>query len=222
MTAAECIRVLIADDHPVVREGLRFVLERRTDIEVVAEADNGRDAVTQAVHLRPDVALVDLDMPGLDGVGVVTALRRSLPTCRCVVLTMHDDDSHLFAAMAAGAAGYLVKGATSDDIERSIRAAASGQVLLGAEIAGRVTAAAASTPPLPGRDAFPQLTDRDLEILERVAQGLDNPTIARQLGFAPKTIRNLVSELFTKLGASDRADTIRIARNAGLGDTRPR
>lgn len=222
MISEDPIRVLIADDHPIVREGLRFVLERRDDIDVIAEADNGRDAVTQALHLRPDVALVDLDMPQLDGVGVVTELRRSLPTCRCVVLTMHDDDGHLFAALAAGASGYLVKGATSDDIERSIRAAVNGQILLGSEIASRITTAATATPPHPGRDMFPRLTDRDLEILERVALGLDNPTIARQLGLAPKTIRNLVSEMFTKLGASDRADAVRIARNAGLGDTRPR
>ena len=222
MTTNDCIRVLIADDHPIVREGLRFVLERRSDIDVVAEAANGRDAVTLALHLLPDVALVDLDMPQLDGVGVVRELGRALPSCRCVVLTMHDDDRHLFAAMAAGACGYIVKGATSDDIERSIRAAAAGQVLLGAEIAGRITAAASSTPPRPGRDRFPQLTERDLDILERIAQGLDNTSIAHELGFAPKTIRNLVSELFSKVGAADRGDAARIARDAGLGDTRPR
>ena len=217
----DCIRVLIADDHPIIRDGLRFVLERRSDITVVAEAENGRDAVTQALHLRPDVALVDLDMPQLDGVGVVRELRAALPSCKCVVLTMHDDDRHQFAAITAGACGYLVKGAKSDDIERSVRAAAAGQILLGAEIAGRVASAASSTPPRPGRGSFPQLTDRDLDILDRVARGLDNVTIAQQMGFAPKTIRNLVSELFTKLCASDRSDAIRIAREAGLGDIRP-
>ena len=222
MTTNDRIRVLIADDHPIVREGLRFVLERRRDIEVVAEADNGRDAVRLALHLLPDVALVDLDMPQLDGVGVVKELARALPSCKCVVLTMHDDDHHLFAAMAAGAGGYIVKGATSDDIERSIRAAAAGQVLLGAEIAARITAAASSTPPHRGRDQFPHLTDRDLDILDRIARGFDNAAIARELGFAPKTIRNLVSELFGKLGAADRGDAARIARDAGLGDTRPR
>lgn len=222
MTANDCIRVLIADDHPIVREGLRFVLERRSDIDVVAEADNGRDAVTLALHFLPDVALVDLDMPQLDGVGVVKELSRTLPSCRCVVLTMHDDDRHLFAAIAAGAHGYIVKGATSDDIERSIRAAAAGQVLLGVEIAARITAAASSTPPRPGRDTFPQLTERDLDILERIARGLDNTSIAHELGFAPKTIRNLVSELFSKVGAAHRGDAARIARDAGLGDTRPR
>lgn len=216
------IRVLIADDHPIVRDGLRAVLERRPDIDIVAEADNGREAVSLAVHLHPDVALVDLEMPGLDGTGVVKELARSLSSCRCVVLTMHDDDHHLFAAIAAGAVGYLVKGASSDDIERAIRAAARGQILFGAELAQRVTAAASSTPPRPGRDAFPHLTDRDLDILDRLARGLDNPTIAHQLGFAPKTIRNLVSELFTKLNATDRADATRIARESGLGDTQPR
>lgn len=222
MTVPDPIRVIVADDHPIVREGLRLVLDRRDGIEVVAEADNGRDAVTRALHLRPDVVLVDLDMGQLDGVGVVAELKRALPTCRCVVLTMHDDDSHLFAAIAAGAAGYLVKGATSDDIERSVRAAASGQVLLGAEIAARITEAAGAGSRPRGSEAFPDLTDRDLEILDRVAQGLDNPSIARDLGFAPKTIRNLVSELLGKLGAADRADAIRMARERGMGDVRPR
>lgn len=222
MNEASPIRVLIADDHPMVRAGICAVLARRADIEIVAEVDNGRDAISRALHLRPHVALVDLDMPLVDGVGVVTELARTLPDCRCVVLTMHDDDRHLFAAIAAGAAGYLVKGATGDDIERSIRAAVTGQVLLGAEVAARVTAAAATTSPRPGRDVFPELTDRDLDILERIALGLDNPTIARQLGYAPKTIRNLVSALLAKLGATSRSDAALLARQAGLGDIRPR
>lgn len=221
MSGTDPIRVLIADDHPVVREGLRMVLDRRDGIVVVAEAADGRDAVTQALHLRPAVALVDLDMAGLDGVGVVTEIARTLPSCRCVVLTMHDDDAHVFAAMSAGAAGYLVKGATGDDIERAVRAAASGQVLLSGEIAARLTVGAIADPKRMRGDAFPGLTERDIEILDRVAQGLDNPTIARQLGFAPKTIRNLVSELLAKLDAEDRADAIRIGRQAGLGDIGP-
>lgn len=221
MTRPEPIRVLIVDDHPIVRDGLRSVLERRADIIVVGEADNGRDAVSRALHLQPDVALVDLDIPQLDGVGVVKELRRSLAACRCVVLTMHDDDRHIFDAIAAGAAGYLVKGASGDDIERAIRAAASGQILFGEEVAERVAQAAAATRPRAGRQSFPDLTDRDLEILERVGQGLDNTAIARQLGYAPKTIRNLVSELLAKIGAVDRAAAVRIARAAGLGDARP-
>lgn len=221
MTKETGIRVLIADDHPVVLEGLRLVLERRAGIEVVAEAENGRDAVTKAIHLRPDVALVDLDMPELDGIGVVAELSRSLPTCRCVVLTMHEDDAHLFAALSAGAAGYLVKGADADAIERSVRAAASGEILFGPEVADRITRAIMADPFAGPRRAFPGLSDRDLAILDGVAQGLDNAAIAQRLGFAPKTIRNLVSELLAKIGAADRTDAVRLGRMAGLGDTSP-
>lgn len=216
------IRVLIADDHPIVRDGLRLVLARRDDIEVVAEAANGREAVERALHLRPHVAIVDLDMPQLDGTAVIKELARGLPECRCLVLTMHEDDHHLFEALAAGAAGFLVKGASGDDIERAVRAAAIGQVVLGPEIAGRVTHAMAAGRPIRGRAAFPNLSDRDLEILDRLAQGLDNVAIARQLGLAPKTIRNQVSILFEKLGAKDRAHAIRIARDGGLGEPSPR
>lgn len=222
MTEEPGIRVLVADDHPIVREGLRLVLERRTGIEVVAEAVDGRDAVTKAIHLRPDVALVDLDMPELDGIGVVEELKRSLPTCRCVVLTMHQDDAHLFAALSAGAAGYLVKGADADAIERAVRAAADGQILLGPEVAERITRTVVADPLTGPRRALPGLSDRDLQLLDGLAEGLDNAAIARRLGFAPKTIRNLVSELLAKIGAADRAAAVRIGRDAGLGDSRPR
>ncbi len=221
MTSTQEIRVFIADDHPIVRDGLRSVLERRPGISVVGEAANGRDAVTEILKLSPDVALIDLDMPQLNGVGVVKELRRSSAACRCVVLSMHDEDHHIFDAVAAGASGYLVKGASADDISRAIQAASKGQMLFGEEVAQRIAEAAVSSRPRAGRKEFPSLSDRDLEILERVAQGMDNTTIAQQLGYAPKTIRNLLSELLTKLDVADRAAAIRLARSAGLGDTRP-
>jgi DNA-binding NarL/FixJ family response regulator len=211
------IRVLIADDHPIVREGLRLVLARREDIDVVAEVDNGRDAVERTLHLRPRVAIIDLDMPELTGVAVIKEITRTLPECRCLVLTMHDGDDHLYEALAAGAAGYLVKGASASDIEQAVRGAAAGQVIIGAEVAASVTNALTAGRPTPGRTAFPHLSDRDLEILDRLAQGLDNSTIARQLHLAPKTIRNQVSALIDKLEATDRADAIRLARAGGLG-----
>jgi DNA-binding NarL/FixJ family response regulator len=215
------IRVLIADDHPIVRDGLRLVLDRRVDIDVVAEAADGREAVQRALHLRPHVAIVDLDMPHLGGTAVIKELARALPDCRCLVLTMHDDDDHLFDALAAGAAGFLLKGSSADDIERAVRAAAIGQVVLGPEIADRVTQAMAAARPIRGRKTFPHLSERDLEILDHLAQGLDNGAIARRLGLAPKTIRNQVSALFEKIGAEDRAHAIRMARGAGLGEPRP-
>jgi DNA-binding NarL/FixJ family response regulator len=214
------IRLLIADDHPIVREGLRLVLERRPDIEVVAEAADGRDAVTRALHLRPDVAIVDLDMPLLSGIGVIKELARQAPECRCLVLTLHEDDAHLFDALAAGAVGFLVKGATSEDIERAVRSAAAGQVVLGTEVAARVTLAATGARRHPGGDAFPDLNDRDLQLLDLVAAGFDNAAIARVLHLAPKTIRNQVSALLDKLGAADRAEAIRLGRSASLGQGR--
>jgi DNA-binding NarL/FixJ family response regulator len=209
--------VLIADDHPIVRDGLRLVLDRRSDIDVVAEATNGREAVTQSLHCRPDVALVDLDMPELNGIAVIKELRRALPNCRCVVLTLHEDDAHLFAALDAGAHGFLVKGANSDDIERAVRSAASGQIVLGSEVAARVTKAATTARRPFGRDAFPSLTDRELHLLDLVAAGLDNTAIAQTLHLAPKTIRNQVSALLDKLGVVDRTAAIRLGRGAGLG-----
>jgi len=211
------IRVLIADDHPIVRDGLRLVLGRRSDIDVVAEAADGREAVTKALHCRPDVALVDLDMPELNGIAVIKELRRAVPDCRCVVLTLHEDDAHLFAALDAGAQGFLVKGANSNDIERAVRSAASGQMVLGSEVAARVTKAATAARRPSGRDHFPSLSDRELELLDLVAAGHDNGAIARALHLAPKTIRNQISALLDKLGVVDRTAAIRLGREAGLG-----
>jgi len=211
------IKVLIADDHPVVREGLRLVLERRSDIRVVSDAVDGRDAVEAAIRLRPDVVIVDLDMPKLDGVHVIIELKRALPDARCLVLTMHDDDAHLFDALAAGAVGYLVKGARSEDIERAVRAAAAGQVVLAPEVAMRVTKAVASGRPRKGGDAFADLSDRELTLLDLLAGGCDNFAIARAIGVTPKTVRNQVSSLIDKLGVRDRSEAGKMGRDAGLG-----
>jgi len=217
MTEGVTIRVLIADDHPIVRDGLRLVLQRRPDIEIVAEAADGREAVTKALHLRPDVAIVDLDMPELDGISVIRELARGAPECRCVVLSLHEDDSHLFDALGAGAVGFLVKGTNSEGIERAVRSAAAGQVVLGTEVAGRVTRAASAARPRPGGDAFSTLSDREVELLDLLSAGLDNAAIGQALFLAPKTIRNQVSALLDKLAVTDRAEAIRRGRSAGLG-----
>ena len=216
----DVIRLLIADDHPIVRDGLRLVLERRPEIQVVAEAADGRDAVTRALHLQPDVAIIDLDMPGLSGTAVIRELGRSLPACRCLVLTLHEDDDHLFEALGAGAVGYLVKGTNAEGIERAVRAAAAGHTVLAPEVAARVTRAVAGARPRRGAEEFPDLSERDLELLDLVAAGLDNVSIARTLNLAPKTIRNSVSALLDKIGAADRSEAIAIARAAALGDRR--
>lgn len=218
MSEPATIKVLVADDHPVVREGLRLVLERRRDIRVLGEAVDGRDAVDKASRLRPDVLIVDLDMPKLDGVRVITEIARLLPNTRCLVLTMHEDDSHLFDALSAGAVGYLVKGAGSEDIERAVRAAAAGQVVLAPEVAMRVTKAVATGRPRKGGDAFADLTDRELALLDLLAGGADNFAVARATGVAPKTVRNQVSALIDKLGVRDRSEAVQVARDAGLGN----
>jgi DNA-binding NarL/FixJ family response regulator len=215
------LRVLIADDHPIVRDGIRLVLSRRDDLDVVAEAANGREAVQRALHLKPHVAIVDLDMPELSGTAAIKELTRALPDCKCVVLTMHEDDEHVFEALAAGAVGFIVKGASADDIERAVRAAASGQMVLAPEITTRVTQAMTAGRPAKGRTAFPQLTARELDILDHIAQGLDNAAIARELRLAPKTVRNQVSLLLIKLNVPDRASAITAARQAGLGTPKP-
>lgn len=213
---SEPIRVLVADDHPVVREGLRLVLDRREDLQVVAEADDGRAAVDRAMAMRPDVAIIDLDMPRLDGVGVLRELARVVPSCRCLVLTLHEDDAHLRSAFAAGAVGFLVKGATSAEIEGAVRAAAAGQLVVGAEVAAMVVSALASTSPRRGGDALAHLSERELDILELLAADADNATISRTLHLAPKTVRNQVSALLVRLGVPSRAAATVVARKAGL------
>lgn len=212
------IRILIADDHPVVRDGLRLTLERRDDLEVVADAEDGRTAVDLALRTRPDVAIIDLDMPKLGGVGVISELARVLPTCRCLVLTLHEDDHHLVDAFAAGAAGFLVKGSASADIERAVRTAAAGQVILSAEVAPSVARALAGARPRRGGTELAHLTERELDLLALLAGGADNATISRRLHLAPKTVRNQVSALLDRLGLPDRRAAEELGRTAGLDE----
>ena len=215
--AARAIRVLVADDHPIVRDGLRLALDRREDIDVVAEAEDGRQAVQRALASRPDVAIIDLDMPKLSGIGVIAELARALPSCRCLVLTLHEDDQHVFDALDAGAAGFLVKGASSSDIERAVRSAAGGQLVLGSGVGARVARAAAAGRPRRGGDELAHLTDRELDLLALLAVGADNERIGRELFLAPKTVRNQVSALLVRLSVPDRAAAAGLGRRAGLG-----
>jgi DNA-binding NarL/FixJ family response regulator len=210
------IRVLIADDHPVVRQGLVALLESLEDFSVVAVTANGRDAVREAVLHRPDVALLDLEMPELDGVAATKELARVAPEVAVCVLTMHDDDDSLFAAVQAGARGYLLKGAEQEHIARALRAVARGEALLAPEVAGRVLArlsdARTST-----ASPFPSLTARELEILDLIAAARPTADIAGALGLSAKTVSNNVSNILTKLGLTDRAQAAVVARDAGLG-----
>lgn len=213
------IHVLIADDHPVFRHGLRAALADSPAITVVGEATSGDAAVAQAVALGADVVLMDLNMPGMNGIDATRELAGVAPHIAVLVLTMFDNDESLFTAMRSGARGYLVKGAEQEQITRAIRAVASGEVVFGAAVASRALAYFAGAG-IHGRAArpFPELTDREVEVLQLIAQGFNNTEIARRLHLSDKTIRNNVSNIFTKLRVEDRAQAIVRARRAGLGE----
>jgi DNA-binding NarL/FixJ family response regulator len=216
---ASPIRVLVVDDHPVVRDGVAAALAGRDGITVVGGAGSKTEAVAAAARLRPDVVLVDLHMPGGSGIDVIRELARVATDTRCLVLTMDDDDESLHAAMRAGACGYLLKGSRGEEIERGVRAAAGGDVVFGPGVADRVRALFTSPSRPAGSAAFPMLSERDLTLLALIAQGLDNATIGRKLGLAPKTVRNQVSMLLTKMGVENRAAAVASARDAGVGQS---
>jgi DNA-binding NarL/FixJ family response regulator len=210
------IRLLVADDHPAYRRGLELMLDGSADITIVGAAADGERAVELARTLTPDVILMDIRMPGLDGIEATRRLTRAGSAAAVVVLTMFEDDDSVFAAMRAGARGYLLKGAEQDEIERAIRAAAAGEAIFGPQVALRVIAHFATG----GGSvvaAFPSLTEREREVLERVAAGKGNAAIAHELMINLKTVRNHVSNIFTKLQVSERAQAIVKAREAGLG-----
>ena len=211
------IRVLLVDDHPVFRHGLAALLSALPDIQVVGQGATGHDAVRLAAELRPEVVVMDLNMPELNGVEATRQVTKDDPNVGVLVLTMFEDDDSVFAAMRAGAHGYLVKGADSPEVLRAITAVAGGEAIFGPSIAQRVLGYL--TRPLSVLDGrvFPDLTSREREILELVAAGLGNAAIANRLSLSPKTVRNHVSSIFTKLQVADRAEAIVRARRAGLG-----
>ncbi|MBA2468921.1 MAG: response regulator transcription factor [Chloroflexia bacterium] len=210
------IRILIADDHTLFRDGLRALLGSIAGTLVVGEAATGEDAIAQVTALAPDVVLMDIQMPGMNGIEATWRIRQANPAIGIVVLTMFEDDDSVFAAMRAGARGYILKGADQAEMLRAIRAVANGEALFGPAIADRLLAffsAKPSTPPPP----FPDLTNREREILNLIAAGHGNADIAGRLFLSPKTIRNHVSSIFSKLQVADRAQAIVRAREAGLG-----
>jgi len=210
------ISIVLADDHPLVRQGLRAVLDTTGDIDVVAEADNGHDAVRLCVEHHPDLILMDLQMPGLHGIDATRQLGKVAPETAVLVLTMFDDDETVFAAVSAGAAGYLLKGADGADIIAAVRAAAAGQAVFGAALARRLRDWF-GRPPAVRQAPFPNLTDREREILDAVAAGLTNTEIGAKLYLSPKTVANNITAILGKLHVAHRAEAIVKARDAGLG-----
>jgi DNA-binding NarL/FixJ family response regulator len=211
------IRILVVDDHPVYRDGLRALIRRSPDLELVGEAATGGDAVTLAAVAAPDVVLMDIRMPGMNGIDATRQILAARATARILILTMSEDDDSLFAAMRAGARGYLPKDSDSADLIRAIHAVAGGDVIFGESIATRLQAYFAAGVARPAAAAFPELTDREDEVLERIARGLANRAIATQLGISDKTVRNHVANVFNKLQVADRGQAIIRAREAGLG-----
>jgi DNA-binding NarL/FixJ family response regulator len=205
------IRVLVADDHAVVRQGLRTLLELQEDIEVVGEAANGEEAVARARELEPDVALVDLVMPRLDGVGTIRRLREVSPATRAIVLTSFLDEESLLPAIRAGAVGYLLKDVQPQELVRAIRTVHGGDALLSPAVTARLLERVADASPEPS-----PLTGRELEVLALIARGRSNKAIARELGMAEKTAKNHVSNILGKLGVDDRTQAALYAVRAGL------
>lgn len=212
------LSVLIADDHPAYRAGIRALFETDDQVHVAGEAATGEEAVAAARKLGPDVVLMDLQMPVINGVEATRRIVQERPRTAVLVLTMLEDDDSVFAAMRAGARGYLLKDAGRDELRRAIEAVASGESIFGASVARRVMAYfAAGGDALHAVRPFPELTKREYEILELIARGLSNPLIAHRLGLSDKTVRNNVSTILNKLQVIDRAQVIVRAREAGMG-----
>jgi DNA-binding NarL/FixJ family response regulator len=210
------ITVVVADDHPLVRSGLRAVCDAAPDVDVVGEAPDGRSAIEVVAKARPDVVLMDLEMPHLHGVEATRRITTECPGSAVLVLTMFDDDDSVSAAIAAGAIGYLLKGSDGEDILAAVRAAAAGQAVLGPHLAARLDRWF-DRPSLDPATVFPELTDRERDILDQVASGRTNPEIADRLHLSAKTVANNVSIILNKLQVTQRGQAIVVAREAGMG-----
>jgi len=217
------VRILVADDHTLFRQGVRALLMAAPDTEVVGEAGDGAEAVRQALAVQPDIVLMDIQMPELNGIEATRRILRTSPHIGVIVLTMLEDDDSVFAAMRTGARGYILKGADRAEMLRAIRAVAAGEALFGPAVARRLTHffQAGGTPRTAAESAaFPELTGREREVLDRLAQGQGNQAIADGLALSAKTVANHVSNILSKLQLADRAQAMIRAREAGLGHAR--
>lgn len=214
------IRVLIADDHPTFRYGLRALLQADTEMEVVGEAADGAEAVLLAETLAPDVVMMDIGMPQMSGLEAIEVILSRDPQVNILVLSMFDDDT-VMSALRLGARGYLLKGAGGDETLRAVKAVSEGAGVFSPAVASRLTEFVRTAEEPAGPPVFPELSDREREILELAAQGFTNGAIAEKLYLSPKTIRNRISEIFDKLQVADRAEAIIRARQAGMGSALP-
>jgi DNA-binding NarL/FixJ family response regulator len=213
----EPLRVLIADDHPLFRHGIQALLSATPDCEVVGEAQTGEEAVALATELQPDVILMDIQMPGNNGIEATRQILHTNPHIRILMVTMFEDDASVFTAMRAGARGYVLKDTEKAELLRALRAVGSGEAIFSPAIATRLIEFFSRPHPAAPLHAFPDLTDREREILDLIAQGQSNTEVASRLILSPKTVRNYVSSIFSKLQVADRAHAIIRAREAGLG-----
>jgi DNA-binding NarL/FixJ family response regulator len=209
------LRILIAEDHPLYRKGMISLLQSIPEFEVVGEAATGEEAVARTTQLQPDVVLIDLQMPEVNGIEATRRILQESPNVRVLVVTLFEDDDSVFMALRAGARGYVLKDADEEEMVLSIRAVGRGEAIFSPAVATRVLAYFSKPAALP--QVFPTLTDREREILNLIAQGHPNPSIAKQLSLSTKTVGNYVSNIFTKLQIADRAQAIIRAREAGLG-----
>lgn len=214
MTDHESLRLLIVDDHPLFRKGVRALIGVQDDMTVTGEAENVTAAVALALAEQPDVVLMDLQMPDGSGIQATRAIVEASPAIRVLIVTMFEDDDSVFAALRAGARGYVLKGTDEEDLLRAIRAVGRGEAIFSPTIASRVLTYFNRPAPAP---LFPSLTEREREILILIAQGKNNQAIARELFLSPKTVANHVSNIFSKLQVADRSEAIIRARDAGLG-----
>ena len=214
----EPLRILIADDHPLFRSGMRALLAADLEYEVAGEATTGEEAIALASSLHPDLILMDLHMPGTGGIEATRRILHTSPHIRILVVTMYEDDHSVFNAMRAGARGYLLKGASPDEVLRAIQAVSSGEAIFSPSIATRLLGFFAHLQPTALPKALPELSEREHEILSLIAQGQSNAAIAKQLALSPKTVSNYVSTIFSKLQVADRAQAMLRAQQAGLGE----
>jgi DNA-binding NarL/FixJ family response regulator len=211
----EPLTILIADDHPVFRKGLRALLSSIPSVALVGEAKSGEESIRLAEQLQPDVVLMDLQMPGGGGLAAIRQIVQTSPHIRILVVTMFEDDDSVFAALRAGARGYILKDMDDEEITRAILAVGSGEAIFSPAIAERIMKFFSARPTLPA-SLFPELTESERSVLALMAQGVNNDEIARRLSFSSKTVRNYVSNIFSKLQVADRAQAIVKAREAGL------